>query len=292
LTKFANSQQFQHVYFTKRQSDKATKRQSDKATKRQSVKSKNKSFTLLEIVFTIVIIGILLAIFLPVMSSIKLAAQKVKDQSNLKIIASAWKECAIERGGIDQNLVNATGFVQRLAGFGKTSVSNMVFNDPNVCISPSDKYASKVQWPAICKFVDGKLFYIADAWSKTLNLARGSDTRLFSYCFIANLPGNVPLGTTPLGFTRGLKINGKWHSQYGLYGDKGGYVVFCDGHTTWFDGSKPAKFLKWDQSGYTSDIREAVPVSAFISGGITLNPNVTDTDDSIMLLEHKGTGMD
>jgi hypothetical protein len=87
-------------------------------------------------------------------------------------------------------------------------------------------------------------------------------------------------------------MNGKWHSQYGLYGDKGGYIVFCDGHTTWFDESKPAKFLKWDQSGYSSDIREAVPVNAFISGGISLNPNITDTDDSIMLLEHWGTGVD
>jgi prepilin-type N-terminal cleavage/methylation domain-containing protein len=37
--------------------------------------SKRRAFTLVEIVFTIAIIGILLAIFLPVMSSIKLAAQ-------------------------------------------------------------------------------------------------------------------------------------------------------------------------------------------------------------------------
>jgi hypothetical protein len=39
LTRFANSQELLHVYFTKRQSDKATKRQSDKATKRQSDKA-------------------------------------------------------------------------------------------------------------------------------------------------------------------------------------------------------------------------------------------------------------
>jgi uncharacterized membrane protein len=61
-----------------------------------ATKSKNKSFTLLEIVFTIVIIGILRAIFLPAMSSIKLAVQKVKDQSNLKTIAAAWKEYTID----------------------------------------------------------------------------------------------------------------------------------------------------------------------------------------------------
>ncbi|MDR0741110.1 MAG: hypothetical protein LBF34_05375 [Puniceicoccales bacterium] len=227
------------------------------------------------------------------MSAIKLSAQKVKDISNLQTIAAAWRECAIERGGISQNLVNATGFVQRLAGYDKTNISDMVFNDPGVCISPGDKYASKVQWPAICKFVSGKLFHIEDAWSKNnTGLGRGSACNLFSYCLIANLSGDVPLGTTPLGFTRGLKMNGKWHSQYGLYGDKGGYVIFCDGHTTWFDGSKPAKFLKWDQSGYTNNIQEAVPSSAFISGGWSLNPNIADADGSIMLLEHWGTGVD
>jgi prepilin-type processing-associated H-X9-DG protein len=68
----------------------------------------------------------------------------------------------------------------------------------------------------------------------------------------------VPLDITPLAFTRGLKTDGTWDETAGLYGSKGGYVVFCDGHVTWYDGSKPAKFLKWDKSGYTSDIREVM----------------------------------
>jgi competence protein ComGC len=80
---------------------KFLKRNHDSEISRQSADvkpKKKKSFTLLEIVFTIVIIGILLAIFLPVMSAVKLAAQKVKDQSNLKTIAEAWKEYTINRG--------------------------------------------------------------------------------------------------------------------------------------------------------------------------------------------------
>jgi prepilin-type processing-associated H-X9-DG protein len=76
---------------------------------------------------------------------------------------------------------------------------------------------------------------------------------------VVNLPSNVPAATTPLAFTRGLCTDGTWDEQAGLYGSKGGYVVFCDGHVTWFNGSRPAKFLKWDQSGYTLNIREAVP---------------------------------
>jgi prepilin-type processing-associated H-X9-DG protein len=74
------------------------------------------------------------------------------------------------------------------------------------------------------------------------------------------LPLNVPPATTPLAFTRGLCKDGTWDEQVGLYGSKGGYVVFCDGHVTWVDGSRPAKFLKWDQSGYAANICEAVPL--------------------------------
>ncbi|MDR2372115.1 MAG: type II secretion system GspH family protein [Puniceicoccales bacterium] len=44
---------------------------------------KKKSFALVEIVFTIVIIGILLAIFLPAMSTVKLAAKNRRRLENL-----------------------------------------------------------------------------------------------------------------------------------------------------------------------------------------------------------------
>ncbi|MDR1907111.1 MAG: prepilin-type N-terminal cleavage/methylation domain-containing protein [Puniceicoccales bacterium] len=113
----------------------------------QQSQRKRKSFTLVEIVFTVSIIGILLAILLPAMSAIKLSAKKVKDVSNLKKIAEAWRECAINRGwtvdGVDARF--ATSFARQLAGHGKTSTSDMVLNDPYVYLSPNDKYASKVQ---------------------------------------------------------------------------------------------------------------------------------------------------
>jgi hypothetical protein len=66
---------------------------------------------------------------------------------------------------------------------------------------------------------------------------------IFSYCFIAHGPiGNIPLDTTPLAFTRGFCTDDTWDEKARLYGSKGGYVVYCDGHIVWFDGSKPAKF--------------------------------------------------
>jgi prepilin-type processing-associated H-X9-DG protein len=305
LTKLANSQQLPHVYFTKRQSDKATKRQSVK-----SIKSKSRAFTLLETVFTITIIGILLAIFLPVMSAIKLSAQKVRDVANLKKIAAAWREYTIERGNI-MNLMSVSAeasygdygnwFFWSLGGGIQNSSNNKyypskcVLNDPNVCISPGDKYASKVIKEYMLKGVsnaEGCSMSNSDCWTRIVNAdfnMTGNYFHLFlSYCTIANLDGSVPLATTPLAFTRGLKLDGTWDEKYGLYGSKGGYVVFCDGHVTWFDGSRPTKFLKWDQSGYSTDIRYAVPNKAKIgNGGVR---NVPKGQYSNLVMWGSGTG--
>ncbi|MDR2813017.1 MAG: hypothetical protein LBB05_04530, partial [Puniceicoccales bacterium] len=99
-----------------------------------------------------------------------------------------------------------------------------------------------------------------------------------------------PLETTPFGFTRGLREDGKWDEKAGLYGSKGGYVIYCDGHVTWFDGSKPAKFLKWDQSGYTNDIREAVPSSSWITCGNPGTKTNYKSDGKLVILYHAGTG--
>ncbi|MDR2200952.1 MAG: hypothetical protein LBN94_02490, partial [Puniceicoccales bacterium] len=116
-----------------------------------------------------------------------------------------------------------------------------------------------------------------------------------SYCVVTGLPANVPLDTTPFGFTRGLKVNGKWDEKAGLYGSSGGYVIYCDGHVVWFDGSKPAKFLKWDKSGYTNDIRQAIPPSSssydiITSCGGDVKNNYTSDDGSLVILYHYSTG--
>jgi prepilin-type processing-associated H-X9-DG protein len=178
------------------------------------------------------------------MGAINLSAQKLRDASSLKTIAAAWKECVINRGRVIVPYENVTSFRDQLA-----ETEDKALVDPYIYISSNDKYATEpdIHWASI-----DNLMIVQDC--------------IFSYCFVTGLPASVPLATTPLGFTRGLNKNGLWDEKAGLYGSKGGYVVYCDGHVTWFDGSRPAKFLKWDQLGYTSDIRETVPTGAIITG--------------------------
>jgi prepilin-type processing-associated H-X9-DG protein len=214
-----------------------------------------------ETVVVMAIIGILASIVLPVYNEVKLAAKKVKDVSNLKKIAEAWRECVVKPGGRMEEIHPdaVSEFTLLMAGERSKNKSDAVLNDPSVYFSPGDRFASNLQYTTLTYY---------DTSYGSWQMTKGKDGRdsnrdilemTISYCLIYPLPATVPLDTTPLGFTRGLCTNGKWDEELGLYGSKGGYVVYCDGHVTWFDGDRQAKFLKWDRSGYTSDIRDAVP---------------------------------
>ncbi|MDR0741095.1 MAG: type II secretion system GspH family protein [Puniceicoccales bacterium] len=180
----------------------------------QSVKSKNKSFTLVEIVFTIVIVGILLAIFLPVMSSIKLSAQKIKDVSHFKKITEAWYECVINRGwtlgeGNGDGSFWVFESIEKMAGYNRSNASDIVLNDPYVWVSPGDKYATKILKEVVCQFDGSGKISLASPWGSNVNNDLFSGGICVSYCFIAYGPiSNVPLDTTPLAFTRGLCTDG------------------------------------------------------------------------------------
>ncbi|MDR1366748.1 MAG: hypothetical protein LBJ13_02450 [Puniceicoccales bacterium] len=239
------------------------------------------------------------------MSAIKLSAQKIQDVSHLKKIAEAWKIYTVDNswGPIATvprlGLLGGFELVHYLSGgslgSGWQGQARSILNDPYIYVAQGDRYASKVKTEVISVPMGGDANAHVASYEFSKNdisniLASNKVSVSLSYCTIAGLSASVPLATTPVAFTRGLKANGTWHSKYGLYGDKGGYVVFCDGHATWFDGSRQAKFLKWDQSGYTSDIRDAIPNNAFISSGWNLVNNIKDTDDSLLLIYHAGTG--
>jgi prepilin-type processing-associated H-X9-DG protein len=165
-----------------------------------------------------------------------------------------------------------------------------ILPDPYAYISSGDKYAAKVVQETISASDVGGSCYL-DPYSRAKHdLTTSSSSITLSYCTIPGLPTSVPLATTPVAFTRGLKDNGKWHSKYGLYGDKGGYVVYCDGHVVWFDGSKPAKFLHWNGQQYTTDIRQTIPNSAFISSGHMMKSDIKDVDNALLIIAHNGTG--
>jgi prepilin-type N-terminal cleavage/methylation domain-containing protein len=234
------------------------------------------AFTLIEIITVIAIIAVLLKIVLSAYAGIRQSAQKIDDSSHLKKIAAAWQEVAVERKKTSP-FSDIKEFFLYLASSGRNvpdgeignmKVGDLLLSDLSVYISSGDKYATKkYEIPYITFNSDGTFANREDDpfGSGSHNDIFGDHGALISYCFVTNLPGSVPLDTTPLGFSRGLTRQGLWDEKAGLYGSKGGYIVYADGHLKWFDGDKPVKLLKWDQSGYTSNILEAVPPESFIT---------------------------
>ncbi|MDR2200553.1 MAG: hypothetical protein LBN94_00345 [Puniceicoccales bacterium] len=241
----------------------------------------------MEVIFVFAIIAILLAILLPGMGTIKRSVQKLRDVSHLQKIREAWYEAIVNRGWEEIGDCDAGDFAWFLAGYNRHSLSDMILNDPHVYISPGDKYASKVVKEAICYMNSESIIKNNDAFTCVQNFMANGSYLVFSYCLITNLPANAPLDTTPFAFTRGLREDGKWDEKSGLYGSSGGYVIYRDGHVVWFDGSKPAKFLKWDKSGYTNDIRQALPSTAHIVCGDNLNTDYT-SDGFVVIINSYG----
>jgi hypothetical protein len=85
--------------------------------------------------------------------------------------------------------------------------------------------------------------------------------------FLAN-PGEVPLA-----FSRGLRSKtapGTWIDSKinfdlgGIFGEKGGFIVFFDGHVEWFENLGTGALRKYGTGARTNKIYEAI-----LSGGIT-----------------------
>ncbi len=53
-----------------------------------------------------------------------------------------------------------------------------------------------------------------------------------SFQLIGGLTDNLP-ATTPIGFTRGLREDGRWDSDNAVYGSRGGHIVFLDGRVVY-----------------------------------------------------------
>lgn len=241
------------------------------------------------------IVSLLMAIVLPSMSNARLRTQRIQDASRLKSIVENWRNYTEQFGTPDSTATGALQFVRYLSGGsdeGWLGDAYSFINDPSIYVASSDRYASKVVKSVIssAKGVDDtgymKPYETSGAASE---LASGDNPVSLSYSFISGVPLESDSETTPIGFTRGLMDNGRWSRRYGLYGNRGGYVVFGDGHVRWYDGDEPAVFLKWDKSGYTHDIREAIPNGATITSGNGLRSDLKD-ESATLLINQSGTG--
>jgi prepilin-type processing-associated H-X9-DG protein len=80
-----------------------------------------------------------------------------------------------------------------------------------------------------------------------------------SFTFVMGIPRGASPSTTPIGWTRGLRSEGRWDED-SVFGYKGGYIAFLDGHVEWYSNldEDGGKLVNYSNGKRTCNIYEAL----------------------------------
>ncbi|MDR1456479.1 MAG: type II secretion system GspH family protein [Puniceicoccales bacterium] len=220
------------------------------------MKRKNSGFTLIEVLAVISIIGILATILTPSIGNMIDRARRARVSNNMRQIAIAYQSY-LNDGGFGRNLRAATTVAQwALIVARATGVNNGA-----LYIIPEDylAVAESRNTPRAVGTNNGNTWALAE------------DFAYFPLGFTI-ITGILPTATpsnTPLAYTRGLDPEvGRWKVSNGpdggIYGEKGGLIVFLDGHVEFFEAitGDNSPFINYHSGLPTADIRQAVNAGA------------------------------
>lgn len=197
-----------------------------------------KAFTLVELMIVIAIIGVLASLLFPALSGAMGARDKLKATNNAKGIVDMWvtsKDMIVGR-----NVYEWAGMLSKKTGL----------DDPKLWLLDIDsrvqeKLSSGASMPVsiVDEYQDFCSFPVS--WEVANRLQKSEQTG------------------TPLLWSRGLKFDGTWDADMGVFQDKGGIIGFTDGRVTWFDVSlldqnNKGLLKKYGTHKRTHNIAEAV----------------------------------
>lgn len=222
--------------------------------------SPHAAFTLIELLTVIAIIGILAAIVIPTVGTVREKAQRAVDANSIREILKAAQIYA----GENQD---------RLPDPQPTSIPNTVLNAPQLAW----------KWPGILaknNILTDPTFYFAKndpAFNGTYpnfiinpTAQRNSLHNTFtqgrspSWEFVGGVKMS-DAARTPVIYTRGLQANGTWSATSGVYKDTGGYIAFLGGNVAFYSNvqGNNSPFYSNNPTSTSQtrpqDIRQAVP---------------------------------
>ena len=209
------------------------------------------AFTLVELLAVIAIVSILAAIIVPTTGKAITKARRAKAASHLRQIALAHATYTYDDSGSFRQIN-----VNDLGQWAVILAEHTGLNDPQLWVVSDDPKvsASTATKPRVVATHTG------DSW------ALASDFAAFpkSFAVASGVPANAPASTTPIAWTRGLKADGTWDAEKGVYGAQGGHIAFLDGHVQWFQNlsAQGGQLVNYQTGTPTANILEALPASA------------------------------
>ena len=230
-------------------------------------------FTLIELLTVIAIIGILAAIVIPTVGSVREKAQRAVDGNNVREILKAAQVYASDNGdrlpdpqpSVTPNTVlSATQLVWKWPGI---LAKFKILDNPEFYFSKSDTFYNSA---------------LAIRFIITPNAQRNRVDNTFtqgrspSWEFVGGVRMNAA-PQTPVIYTRGLTRAGTWNTTSGVYKDAGGFIAFLGGNVQFYSnlGTQQTSPLLSNFPNSTSQVK---PIN--VLQAIPLNGNNVSTNSA------------
>lgn len=197
----------------------------------------SRAFTLVELLIVIAIIGVLASLIYPALSKAMGAGSQVKSMNNAKNIASAWLTC--KDMIVARDIYEWAGILSKKGELDDARIWVLDF-DPRV----QEKLGTGASLPLSVteEYQDFRTFPVS--WE------------------VANRTLKNSQSGTPLLWTRGLKFDGTWDPDMGVFQSQGGHIAFNDAHVQWYsallDDNQKGVLKRYGTAKRTHNIAEAI----------------------------------
>jgi prepilin-type N-terminal cleavage/methylation domain-containing protein len=221
-------------------------------------------FTLIELLTVIAIIGILAAIIIPTVGTVREKAQRAVDANNLREVLKAAQIYAGDNNDKlpDPQTITAAVLAAPSAAYRWPGIlaKNNILTDPTFYFSKND-----------AAFTGTYPTFIIQPSTARNSLHTSFTTPATSGTIAWEFVGGVKMSdasTSPVVYTRGLTTAGTWSPTSGVYKDTGGYIAFLGGNVAFYSNTT-GLFVSNNPASTSgtkvANIQQAVPFNASVT---------------------------
>ena len=206
---------------------------------------------------------IALVIAVPTVAKVRGQAQRTADSSSLRQVVQASLIWAAAHGGqLPPVKLTSDGRPLGKANATIHSVAAALARDGGLneaalwfVAADTGRAATDVDPESLGEILDSEHRTIGSAFTRQ---------QVFAWDFVTGLTTDMP-ATTPMAWTRGLRIDGTWDPTSGVYGGDGGYIAFLGGNVRHYHELKTTPLHRADGIR-TSNILETLPAGVRVVG--------------------------